>query len=51
MRQLREVRNRRRLPREDAMTRSTEVMEPVEKPGRLLLAIKEWQRQLSDKRK
>lgn len=33
------------------MTRSTEVMEPVEKPGRLLLAIKAWQRQLSDNQK
>jgi hypothetical protein len=33
------------------MTKSMEVMEPVEKPGRLLLAIKEWQRQLSDKQK
>jgi hypothetical protein len=51
MRQLREVRNRRRFIKEDAMPRSTAVMEPVEKPGRLLLAIKEWQRQLSEKQK
>ena len=33
------------------MPTSTAVIQPMEKPGRLLLAIKDWQRQLVEKQK
>jgi hypothetical protein len=37
-------------PKEGVMPTSTAVTQPVEKPSRLQLAIKEWQRLLIERR-